>query len=730
MIFVTAAVCIVIALYFIPAHFVLYGLSGVLPFVPPIVRRFTETTSLNLSYVWLVLLLLIVLWIVLGLTRWIMMPPTGMTEPPWPWLQKLASDRALCAFTATSSVIIALLIGANVIAIGVDAMLGTGIPAVLHLVGDVRLLVLYALVLLLAAATFARDPYARRAQALGTPMTIAPPPVMRVATQRGLHGVRLNWLNPAVGTFSDVVVVRDTVGFPQSPDDGDTVYVGDNQTVDDQGLQSRQRYYYALFARSIGGRRSREQTVDVEPLADLPGLDDLSATQDQRRAVTLGWSKPPAFDAEGMTVTIRRRLDRVPSGPGDGTLIYQGNATSCMDRSLAVGETGYYRGYVCSALGEYSIATPGEAIGKVQPAPKIENLAVEERVGEIRVTWRRPDDRYYSHVVIRRRSDTGPTDPNPEYTEETFDRLTRRWIDTDVDPGRRYTYTAVAHYRTDEQAAGSPSEWVTPKAPEPVRGLQVNRERDGIRLIWTNPRNPSPHHIVVVRSITELPRNPADGVVRRVELRENFRDLDVEAAETYYYAVFTYDAAGHFSRPMTQIAVPRLLPAVQRLRVQPQNADLRLIWENPVADDFEQVIVRRGTNQPPARPTDGDPVYAGTDTECVDPGLTAGQLYAYAVFAVYTGGFAAAPATQAYTAPAAPAGATPGAAPGAPAGQNQLGFCYWCGSPVFETNDPHGAYIECPACRMIQHQAHWDEAAQGTPNGCTRMGCAQQAPRP
>lgn len=68
-----------------------------------------------------------------------------------------------------------------------------------------------------------------------------------------------------------------------------------------------------------------------------------------------------------------------------------------------------------------------------------------------------------------------------------------------------------------------------------------------IQLSWINPTHPRFDNVRIVRSERFFPRDPNDGVPLYEGTGTSFRDMDVNAGKTYYYAIFARDSAGIFS---------------------------------------------------------------------------------------------------------------------------------------------------------------------------------------
>ena len=89
------------------------------------------------------------------------------------------------------------------------------------------------------------------------------------------------------------------------------------------------------------------------------------------------------------------------------------------------------------------------------------------------------------------------------------------------------------------------------------------------------------------------------------------------------------------------------------------DGEVVLRWRTPSTSSFSQAVVRRKVGGAPTSTTDGDPVYAGTDSTFTDTNVVNGTTYVYAGFAVHlleASGASTANARPLPPAPAPPAG--------------------------------------------------------------------------
>ncbi len=169
--------------------------------------------------------------------------------------------------------------------------------------------------------------------------------------------------------------------------------------------------------------------------------------------------------------------------------------------------------------------------------------------------------------------------------------------------------------------------------PEPPKDLQAHLLSDRIRLCWTPPQPDGlgPLTFFVLRKRGGLPEHPGDGTrIAEVSTCE-FEDRHVRAGETVSYAV---RARRGQAESLSAVAAGPLvfLPDVQDVRAQGRSGEIELSWIPPHGV-FEIRVVRKA-GSPPAGPRDGQPVPAALD-QAIDAGLLEGQVYHYAIYAIY-----------------------------------------------------------------------------------------------
>ncbi len=126
-----------------------------------------------------------------------------------------------------------------------------------------------------------------------------------------------------------------------------------NHAVPLTGLLADIQYYYRVISADSFGLSATSSIFTFKTQADHtpPSNVPLAATPGDT-TVTLVWSHPPEPDFAG--VRIMRRTGGYPTSPTDGTLVYDGLATTFLDTGLTNGVTYYYAAYTYDIHNNFS----------------------------------------------------------------------------------------------------------------------------------------------------------------------------------------------------------------------------------------------------------------------------------------------------------------------------------------------------------------------------------------
>ncbi|HYF04613.1 MAG TPA: hypothetical protein VEA59_00410, partial [Patescibacteria group bacterium] len=97
------------------------------------------------------------------------------------------------------------------------------------------------------------------------------------------------------------------------------------------------------------------------------------------------------------------------------------------------------------------------------------------------------------------------------------------------------------------------------KLPDPENFRYIYSENNQTVLNWTNSTDPRVKNVVLVRSISNFPRNPSEGEIVYRGLEQTFIDTTSAPNTEYYYTVFSEDALGN-----TSLGVPLKATPIQR----------------------------------------------------------------------------------------------------------------------------------------------------------------------
>ena len=138
---------------------------------------------------------------------------------------------------------------------------------------------------------------------LPPPDTTAPANPSGLAATPSQTSIALSWSNPPDLDFAAVRVMRKTIGYPSSEEDGILVYDGDAESAIDGGLLESTRYYYSAFARDNSGNYSSGAIVSAETKsarAEEPPPPSLPESETEGEGEGGG---QPSSGGEGATVT-------------------------------------------------------------------------------------------------------------------------------------------------------------------------------------------------------------------------------------------------------------------------------------------------------------------------------------------------------------------------------------------------------------------------------------------
>lgn len=236
------------------------------------------------------------------------------------------------------------------------------------------------------------------------------------------------------------------------------------------------------------GSTSADFTFRTLPDATPPTNVTLTATPGDGQ-VTLGWTVPPESDFAG--VRIVRREDGFPTGPFDGTVVYDGAGTSFVDTDVTNGITYYYGAYAYDANGNYASgalasAQPFDSLDAVPPA----NVALLATPGNtlVMLTWTAPPDPDFAGVRVVSRTDRPPANPFDGilvYHGPAFFALHSGLTNEQTYYYGAYAYDASGNFASGAYASAMPSGSLPPGVPPIPPGTPL--PEDGLTTMPATP---------------------------------------------------------------------------------------------------------------------------------------------------------------------------------------------------------------------------------------------------
>jgi cysteine-rich repeat protein len=279
--------------------------------------------------------------------------------------------------------------------------------------------------------------------------TTPPANVTNFTASPGDQQNSLSWTNPVDADFQGVKVMRKTTGYPTGPTDGTVVYSGTGTAEVDTGLTNGVAYYYAAFAFDDVPNYASGAVAGATPVgpADTtpPGnVTSFVATPGDQQ-VSLSWTNPT--DVDFQAVKIVRKTTGFPTGQTDGTLVYEGTATSKLDLGLSNGTLYYYKAFTFDAVPNFSSgteasATPVAPADTTAPGP-VTNFVATAGDAIVQLTWANPTAGDWLGTRVLRKTGSNPTGPSDGII--IFDGVGDNKLDTALANGTAYYYGAYAY---------------------------------------------------------------------------------------------------------------------------------------------------------------------------------------------------------------------------------------------------------------------------------------------
>ena len=309
------------------------------------------------------------------------------------------------------------------------------------------------------------------------------------ATPAGDH-IHLSWTNPNDADFAGVRTSRSTADYPQDPLGSDG-YVWDQGNVSsiDMNVSPGEMTYVSFFPYDEVPNYHTPPT-SISSYGCPAAVTNLNAVANGvGNRVDLSWTNPDV----GYTGTlIRRKTGSYPTGPTDGTSIYDGSGTSKSDTGLTDGVTYYYAVWAHDNLSNYSPVAQITAVPSdtTAPGPVTGFTATADAAGnKVNLVWTNPTDSDFAGTMIRRKTGSYPT--GMADGTQVYSGTDTSTSDTGITDGVVYYYRAftsdeVPNYNSNssQQDNCAPADSTAPGLVSSFTATPGNGQNV---LTWTNP---------------------------------------------------------------------------------------------------------------------------------------------------------------------------------------------------------------------------------------------------
>lgn len=410
------------------------------------------------------------------------------------------------------------------------------------------------------AVVRAEDPSVTSAEvrASGRALMDAPELTSFTAVLDENNDVALAWTLPdATFIATGVVVARATGAPPSSPDDDGAVIIfdGDLSTrafVDD-GTVGDAVYHYAAWVRDredgLTGPRTASVKTPVGPVGDLDAvLDDAYGAL--LGSVSLAWTDPDSTSAFVVDI-VRAPAGITLSGPNDTQGVVVCSAVpagqeSCQDLAVPVGALTYHA-FVTDALDLPSVAVTRTIFS---PDLRVDVFTATPTAAGAQLSWSLSGGATGVRIV---RSETGyaigPEDPIATIVDDATEPP---FLDTGITPGVTVFYVAFPT-GPDSTLTGPGRRTSTEPLAGPIETLVVSpvfvgADSNGhVELTWQQPSTGSYSSARVLRTTSDIPSSPDDGIVVCEAALTLCLDTGATHGELARYAVWARDAFGAFT---------------------------------------------------------------------------------------------------------------------------------------------------------------------------------------
>lgn len=251
---------------------------------------------------------------------------------------------------------------------------------------------------------------------------------------------------------------------------------------------------------------------------------------------------------------------------------------------------------------------------------------------------------------------SGPLTDHPDSYE-----ISHHYVLAELEPGRKYYLKLkIRNQKGIENVITLYDFYTVPEFSQvmpDVGSLAIRQQDRRVVLSWQNPGSSDFQGVQINRRTGSPALTPAEGEKVFIGFADTFTDAAVADQTRYFYTVFAFDAANHFSsgvsvslktnfpgsgaggnqNPPTDPVTPPEPAAVKDVRNLAALPDLEqkqivLSWQYAETEEAGEVEIRRDVNFPSMSPLEGDLVYAGAGTSFSDRDVKKGQIYFYTVY--------------------------------------------------------------------------------------------------
>ncbi|MBI4457897.1 fibronectin type III domain-containing protein [Candidatus Uhrbacteria bacterium] len=242
--------------------------------------------------------------------------------------------------------------------------------------------------------------------------------------------------------------------------------------IDITGLTKSTTYHYKVTSKDafVQSTVSADKTFVTAADTTAPANVSNFTAVGGNGVANLTWVNPTDTDFQG--VKIVRKTGSFPTGPTDGTQVYNSNGTSLLNSGLTNGVTYYYGAYAYDdvpnyASGSMASAQPSGPVDATAPAD-VTNFVAAPGDALVQLTWNNPADPDWAATRIVRKTGSESTGPNDG--DIVYEGAAANFTDSSVVNGTTYYYTvytrdAVLNYSTGVVDKATPASGTPPPPP-------------------------------------------------------------------------------------------------------------------------------------------------------------------------------------------------------------------------------------------------------------------------